>query len=233
MNLISLNRTGIVRGLAWSTAGLVIAGFAARWIVIATGHDKLFGMLRLLDLDIEGNLPSFFSAAILLMAALLLGAISALKRKAADPEATRWTVLAGGFLFMAADEAAAIHELLVEPMRAALGARDVSVLYFAWVVPAIVLVVGLGFYFLGFLRRLPPGTRRQFVWAAIIYLSGAIGFEMLGGRYWALHAEAHDLTYNALTAIEEGLEMAGVVMFIRTLLAYISQHCSDLQIRID
>jgi hypothetical protein len=50
-------------------------------------------------------------------------------------------------------------------------------------------------------------------------VGGAIGGEALGGWYASHHGD-HNLTYALLVAIEEGLEIAGLTLFLRGLLDY-------------
>ena len=53
------------------------------------------------------------------------------------------------------------------------------------------------------------------------YVAGALGCEFLGGRYFELHGR-DNMPYALLVTCEEGLEMAGIVIFIGALLAYMS-----------
>ena len=95
-----------------------------------------------------------------------------------------------GFVVMAFDEGWSIHETLVNPIRSLLGSSRLGIFYFAWVVPGIAIVLALGLYFLGFLRRLPGLTRRQFILAAALFLGGAIGMELPGEiRYTLVHGQ--------------------------------------------
>jgi hypothetical protein len=75
--------------------------------------------------------------SLLLSAFLLLTIIALLKRKQMDRYELEWTIPAGGFFFKAFDEIVAIHERLIEPMRAILGEENLGVPYFARVAPAI------------------------------------------------------------------------------------------------
>ncbi len=123
---------------------------------------------------------------------------------------------------MAADEALVLHERLIKPMRAYLGDDAYGIFYFAWVVPYIAVIGILAPFFLAFLLRLPARTRLAFCAAAILYLGGAIGFELVEGRFVELHG-ARNLTYSVLTTIEESLEMAGVIIFIWALLDFVAE----------
>ena len=80
--------------------------------------------------------------------------------------------------------------------------------------------------------HLPAKTRFTFLAAAIIYLGGAIGFELIGGRYAELHG-SHNLSYNMISTVEESLEMAGVIIFIRALLQYIAGKHKEVRFQFD
>ena len=108
-------------------------------------------------------------------------------------------------------------------MEALLGGRDVGALTLAqWVIPASVVVLTLALLFQRFLNTLPATSRFEFLLSAAIYLCGSFGFELLGADYVKTHAM--DFTYNLFATIEEGLEMAGVIVFIRALLNYLARH---------
>lgn len=218
---ISLNPSSIARALGAIALLLVLASIAGQLMVYLTGHEHVFGLVRLFNVGTELNLPAFFSTFLLLVAALLLAVITILEKKRSASHVSHWTVLSFGFLFMAVDEAVTLHEMLVEPTRKLLGDGDLGAFYFAWVIPGSVLVLVLGLYFLKFLLHLPAKTRFTFLVAAILYLGGAIGFELIGGRYAELHG-THNLAYNMISTVEESLEMAGVIIFIWALLQYIA-----------
>ncbi len=133
---------------------------------------------------------------------------------------------------MAVDEAFVLHERLIKPMRAYLGDEPYGIFYFAWVVPYIAIMVILAPFFLNFLRRLPAKTRLAFLTAAILYVGGAVGLELLEGRFVELHG-AKNLTYSMLTTAEEGLEMGGTIVFVWALLTFIADHYPEVRFRFE
>lgn len=187
------------------------------------------GPTRFFHLNFEGNLPAYFSSSLLLLAAMLLGVVTALEKNRASPQVFRWGVLCAGFLFMAMDEAVSLHEKLIWPVRGLIGSRDLGFFYFSWVIPGIVLVSVLGLYFLRFLLHLPRRTRLQFLLAGTLYVSGALGLELIAGRHVEIHG-MDNLTNSLLMAAEESLEMAGVIVFIKGLLEYLATHHRDFQV---
>jgi hypothetical protein len=68
--------------------------------------------------------------------------------------------------------------------------------------------------------------------AATLLIGGAIGIELVGGRYAELHGSEH-LTYSMIVTLEESLEMAGVIVFIYALLKYIADNYKEVQFRFD
>lgn len=227
MNHLALRPSKIIRMLTAAAVLLVLASMVGQLMKHVLGHDTVFGLVPLFYLDAENNIPSYFSAALLLMAALLLAIIAALKTGSRDALAFQWTLLAYSFLYLSLDEAASIHEMLTEPTRQLLGRQASGVFYFAWVVPGICVALAFGLYYLRLLRHLPPKTRRLFVMAAALLLGGALGMELIGGRYFELHGE--DLTYTLIATVEESLEMAGAIVFNFALMKYLAEHYQQTQ----
>ena len=208
---------------------LVIADIAGQLSRYVSGHDRVLGLVRLFDLDVEGNIPTLFSVFLLFFAALLLVVITSFKKMQADRDVSRWAVLTIGFFFMAIDEGASIHEMLILPVRGLLGQGAPGVFYWAWVVPGIAVVLVLALYFFGFILRLPPRMRYTCLLAGFLYVGGAVGLELIGGYYAKLHG-TRNLSYNMLVVVEESLEMAGSVLFIYALLRYLADNGRGVRI---
>jgi hypothetical protein len=199
---------------------LVLASVTGQLILYLTAHDHVLGLPPLFDVDRENSLPAAYSVFLLLFAAQLLAFIALLERRRRGLR-WYWAMLAAGFLYMAFDEMVALHERLTRPVRELIGGDEFGIFYFAWVVPALLLVPVLGLIFLRFLLRLPPRTRRFMALAGSIFVGGALGIELIGGLYAETHG-MKNLGYKLLTTVEESLEMAGVIVFIWTLLDYLS-----------
>ena len=215
---------------------LVVISVAGQFVQYVGGHDYVYGLLspaeQFFHVDREQNVPTLFSVLLLLCSASLLGLIALLKRQQQDPDLFKWVTLTCGFICLAIDEAWSFHERLIEPVRGLLGHDGLGIFYFAWVLPAMAGVLILALLFLKFLLRLPSSTRWSFLGSGAIYLGGAIGVEMIGGR----HAESHgfeNLTYQLLTHLEESMEMAGIIVFIYALLRYLADQYPTVQFLID
>lgn len=225
---VSPSRTARVLGAVWLLLVLVsLGGQVARSVL-----GDSYRLPPIFNVDREQNVPTYFTVLLMLLAALLLGVIAVLQRKQRAPHVSKWAILSFGFVLMAYDEAFQVHETLNRPIRALMGDGNLGLFFFAWVIPGLAVVVILGLFFVRFLRYLPATTRRAFLMAATLYLGGAIGAELIGGR----HVELHGLgnwTYRIIATIEETLEVAGLVVFIRALLKYCADNHDEVRFRFD
>ncbi|MBK8903195.1 MAG: glycosyltransferase [Anaerolineaceae bacterium] len=204
---------------------LVLLSIGGQFSKYALGDAFLNGLVPLFYVDTEQNIPTYFSVFLILIAAFLLTAVAILSGKQKSPHMSKWAILSLGFLLMAVDEAFQFHERLNIPVGRLLGDGSLGVFYFPWVIPGITLVCVLGLFFLKFLLDLPAATRIRFMLAAIVYIGGAIGVELIGSSHAELHGY-ENWTYSMIATVEESLEMAGLIVFIRALLNY----CADTYI---
>ena len=216
MILLNPRRTAAL--LFGAVAFLIVASSIGQAIFFLTGHDWAFGFVPRFSLVGEGNVPTWFASTTLLACAALLGVIARVERDASSTFVRHWKILALIFLYLAVDEAAELHELLIDPMRALVGAG--GLLHFAWVIPAIALLLVLSVAYLRFLLHLPAGIRRLFVAAGATYVGGAVVSEMIGGA-WVESRGFLNPGSAVIWTVEESLEMIGVVLFIYTLLRYL------------
>lgn len=229
---VSVKPGAIARILGAIAFTLVIFSIGVQFSKFVLGHGGLKGLVPLLYLDGERNIPTYFSILLMLAAASLLAIITIVNRKQGLPYIWKWAILSLGFFFMAFDEAFQVHERLTLPVRSLLGETNLGLFYFAWIVPAIGLVLCLAMFFRRFLLHLPVRARLRFLTAGALYLGGAIGIESIGGRY-AESLVAADWTYSLFVAAEEGLEMAGLVVFLWALLEYCAESYGKIQLRFE
>ena len=200
-------------------------------VAYAMGREDIFGLVRIFNLDTERTVPAAFSVLILLIASALLGLVWHVSRRKAIKNSWYWMLLAVGFLVMGIDEAWSYHETLSGPIKNMIGVENdtAGVLFYAWVIPAIILVAILGLVFIKFLIGLPKRTRNGFIIAGAIYVSGAVGMELVGGLIRVEYG-IHGLAYFASVTIEETLEMVGVILFIREILTYLETITPKIEI---
>ncbi|MEH1834454.1 MAG: hypothetical protein V7L29_20850 [Nostoc sp.] len=182
----------------------------------------------LFSLNGELNIPAWYSSFSLLFCSALLKAITAIKTK--DRYFVYWKTLYLIFFYLSLDEAFSFHEILIIPsLRESLHLNPIF--YETWVIPGVILVGVFAFKYLKFLLHLPYNTRYLFLIAAVVYVGGALGMEMVGGL---LRVDFGRRSLIALTGIivEEFLEMVGIVIFIYALLAYLSSLRESIQLKI-
>jgi hypothetical protein len=202
--------------LTLTAVSLVILSSLGQLIRFTTDHDHLWGFTPLFSLNAELNAPSFFSASILALAATILLFIFTLKQRSGDGR--YWFVLSLGFFYLCVDEALSLHELLIAPTQQMFGREQLSGFYLmAWALPGLLGAVILALTYLRFLWRQPASTRIAFIISGSLYLGGALGLEMMGSWYMEFYGWDNP-GYTLLWTVEESMEMAGVILFIRALL---------------
>ena len=232
MNHILLRPSLVGRSLGLVALALVVASTVGKLAAHLIPNPYVRSAASMFDVDLEGNFPAAFSALLLLFAALLLAIITLFERKRASSDVRYWTTLSIGFFLMAFDESFQFHEKLIRVTQNFLDLDHYGILYFSWVVPGIALVLVLGLFFARFLAKLPVQTRVSFLIAATLYLGGAIGLELVGGRLMELHGP-DNFSYKVAATIEEGLEMVGAVVFIWALMVYMAANYRDVSFRFE
>ncbi len=167
----------------------------------------------MLDVEVESSFYTWFSVLLLAAAALLTGLVALERKAAGDPLRIHWMLLAAVFLLLSADEACSVHEALSGRLTSGLGTS--GAFHFAWIIPAGILS-GLGLLaFIPFIRAFPPGLRALLLLSAALFLSGAIGMEMLAGAIGAASDEVlHSGRYRVLATLEEALEGGAVILYL-------------------
>lgn len=218
-------RRGADRRLGpWERVGLVLLALHLAALAAHHGlglpyrHKAVF----LFHADFERNLPTLFSVLLLLRAGwVCVHYLGGAQRSRWDRAIAR--ALGVVFVFLAADEALALHERLSAPVRQLLEAGALgetalassALLTFAWILPYGVMAGVLSLLLLGWLGRLPPPIRRGLVLSAALYLGGALGLEAVGGWWIAGDLARRDLVYDLIVTGEEFLEMGGLLLFAR------------------
>lgn len=200
---IPLHRGRVVRLLTW-TASWLLFMHAVLWIWHFQVSEVEWYFLQLFDVNEEHNLPTWFSGFNLLVATAILGTILLEKRRLEDPQSKRWAVLFFGFCYLSIDEIAGLHETvnsIVEP---------------SWAWGGLIIAVVVGLYFIPFLRSLPRHTFIQFFVAGAVFVGGAVIMELVGEPL-----DSDSLAYAMSTLVEEGMEMFGIILFVRAQLAYL------------
>lgn len=182
---------------------------------------------RVMDVDHEGSVPAFLSAAVLLACAASLWTVGDGLSSADRRQRWAWRLLALAFVYLALDEVVALHEEAIDPVRAALDLD--GVFYYAWVVVALPLLVLLAVVLLPLLRSLPRWTLLAFLLSGAVYVGGALGMEMVGGAI-ASDGGGGSLRLHTVVTVEELFEMVGMTLFLAAVNEHRRRHVGTVRL---
>jgi hypothetical protein len=199
---------------------LLTASTLVKSVNVAWGNDYILGLLRLLWVDQEGNLPTWFSSTTLLVGAILAIIIARTTRHDGRPHVS-WHVLGGLLLVLAIDEVAGMHEILARYSGRAggFGLFPDGGLTFGWVLLSMPFVIVVCWLAACFFRTLADPVRDRLGAGLAIFLAGALGVEALTGQVVGLNTT--NWLYLVFSTIEEGAEMIGAVVFLDGLLVHL------------
>lgn len=235
---LQISPYSITKCLLGIVLSLLVANMAIIYLNIILGYEHLKGFIHGFYFDAEANFPSMYSAMAIWFAAFLLWRIGMTDAEKEGHRSFYWKFLSMLFLFLGLDEFASIHEGLIQPAQQMLSAFNLmsGYLYFAWLVPYLLLTAAVGLVFYKFIFRIPARTRMLFAIAGLIFVTGAAGMEMVGGNYWAAQGwsvegtDKIDIVYAMIITLEELLEMVGIVFFIHALTSYYLRCAGGLEI---
>lgn len=225
--VVSARRVGLILGIAILV--VLLGHVVGQYVEQFRGDPVLWGLVPRLNMNGEMSLAAWYSTLLLIASATLFTiAASIARHTASGPSAGSWIGLAAIFVYLSLDEAIAIHELMISPLRRRFEITE-GWLYFVWVVPAAVLVTIFAIAYVPFLLRLPAATRRGFILAGMIFVGGALGVEAISGWYGSTRGD--DYIYELIGAWEEVFEMGGVVVLLMTLISYVGDQIGAISIR--
>ncbi|WP_211098056.1 hypothetical protein [Ahrensia sp. R2A130] len=171
----------------------------------------------LFDVTKENSIPNWYSVVQLSLVAQCLAFIAYQQRKRLAPSAAWWG-LALIFVYMSLDEATDMHGL----WRLAIGDYTIPGTLdarFAWVIPGGIVVLVVAAAYMRWLLALPKETRWRFVLAGCVFLTGALVLETVGA--FVADSTFRNTPYLIISALEELLEMAGILIMLHAVLRVI------------
>lgn len=211
-----LNADRITVFLGTAIVFLITASLAGQIAKYQFGLPSLWGGVDLFYVDAEANLPTTFQGFHLLFAAALLFALGLQERRISGCHARHWFILAAGFVYLAVDESAMLHERI--PLYRVMQLDGIWASM--WVIPGILAVTGVAVYFRRFVLQMHWRDGLQVITAGGVFVSGSIGVEMaVSGIFDTASADwKPSYRYALLLHLEEFLEMTGILLFNRFLL---------------
>lgn len=166
--------------------------------------DLHYWQVEFFDLDSEESFGTWFNSGLLLLSAILLLHHARVLRAQREVWHSWWRLLGIGFCVLSMDEIAGMHEWVNTQWE------DIP-----WTVIGAPVFALVGLAYLPFLWHYRWRTGLLFMIAGAIYGGGAVGVEHF------TDSEVNSLHYNMWTALEEGMEMLGVIVFIYAVLDHI------------
>ncbi|MEM6459952.1 MAG: hypothetical protein AAF710_11250 [Planctomycetota bacterium] len=197
----------------WVVAGvLLLFHFLNRLIHGGLSIETLNILLAKFHLDSENSVTAWFSSVLLLLVGAGWLVLYFCKyRRQERPDTWRFGLLAVVFVVLSCDESASLHELLIVPVRRGLGVG--GLLYYAWIIPATVFLACLAVVVAPLLRRVSATLRWGSIMAGAVFVGGAIGAEMFGGKITA-GGGFDSPGYFLVMTIEEVCEITGVLLML-------------------
>jgi hypothetical protein len=223
----NINPNLITKLLLTIISVLFIANLISIYLKWVLGYNTALGFVPLFDFDQEYNLPSFYSTLALFFSGVLLLMISKDEaKKVKNTYALHWKILGFIFLFLALDELISLHNHFGRVVSYLIDVSGYLNESRYWVVAYIPFLLVFLVAFYKFFINLPNTTKISFFIAGFVFITGAIGIEILGDLYITYNTTA-DINYALLYSAEELFEMIGIVLFIRALVHYIGVNSSN------
>lgn len=173
--------------------------------------DHTGAFFRFAALDSERGIGTLYAVVQLGLAATAAFVVGVVLRRHRRPWARHWFALGVLLVLVMVDEHAAQHERITPAIHHHWATH--GFLYFAWTIPAAVLVLVLMGSFARFVVHLPRPVRGLVVGAAALFVAGALGLEALSG--WFVDRDrAASVAYELTATFEEFLELAGVALLL-------------------
>jgi hypothetical protein len=204
----------ILTGLIGVELLLVAAFLLAYW----AGH-PYEAVTRLINLDTEANLPTWFSSVQLFAAGLTAAAIGFSGRSKSgtrlDADTWIWLTAAATFLFLSLDEAAQFHEALGGILSQRMSASGLQ--HGFWIVvflPAGLVALGVEIWLLPRLFPESIQARTCFVLGCLLIIVAA-GLEIVS---YGLKRSLYSASYVVEVSVEEFSEMLGGTLVLHAFL---------------
>ncbi len=195
--------------------------------LIYSSNEILEKGAKLFHLDLEENLPTYFSSLLFFISSVLLLLISKIEF---NRNSNYWLILSFVFLFLSVEDFIQLHEkftnILFDRFHISGAFR------FIWIYPAALIVILSFLYFRKFFFGLPRKTRINFIIAAGLFFTGTFILEFSAGILLSHQDEIKSNLFYILATVEETLEFLGLWFFIRTLLYYVSSIKSNFEIHL-
>jgi len=205
--------------LGAAIALFAIAGLATQAVAIGTGRDFVFGAIPKLHPLGTRNLQVWFGSVMFICCAVaaVIAAVNVRTRRGGS--GIGWWIAAGSLALLSVERMASISNLVFPA-----GWGDVAhpEVYLALITGTCAFVTLVSAE-----RVLPPEARRRLGWSTLAFLLGAVAFGEAVGQ--TPDSTATRITHVVLATAGRVLELAGLAMFLVTVLALVARDGATLR----
>ncbi|MCK6211798.1 hypothetical protein KZX45_14710 [Georgenia sp. EYE_87] len=204
-------------GLPWRGVLLVLCAgslllVASSWVTLELVTHPFFqvggGGHAYLNVGVEGNVPSWWSVAMLVAGGAAFLAAGWLSRATGHGRVLTWWSVGAILVLFALDEGTMLHEKLYEPAQRFASTDDIP---FVWLVLGVPLAVAVVAVFLLLARGLPRSTRQLLAVGIVVFFAGAVGLEAVAS-FMHTRGAGQSAALVAIYHAEELLEMLGAAL---------------------
>jgi len=217
---VFVNTRVIILILGLITCLLVLLSVISQLLFKPSYPRHIQGLLVFFNSAAEGNLPTYYSSFLLLCSAFLLLVITLGEKKRKTTKVRYWIVLSLGFVYLSIDEMLILHEKVSLFIQSITDYSGEGIFRSTWVIVYSIPVIIVVLFYIKFFIQLDPKILKIFLLAGILYVGAAMGFEILENLYAESYGQ--DMVYSMMQNLEEGLEMAAIILFIKGLLDYMA-----------
>lgn len=218
--------TQVTRSLIMITLGLACASLAGQFYIYVLNNNNFLPIISLFNLDEERNIPTVFSALILLFSSILLEFITLAKQRDKDRYTPHWQGLAIIFTYLSFDELTEFHERTNSILNQIFQSPKNQ----SWDILNVVFVIVFTVIYAKFFFHLSKKIQYLFIIAFFLFVIGGVGIELIGVNFLTNIYHQKSFLAAVITTIEECLEKIGVAIFIHGLLSYISSFMKNIHV---
>jgi hypothetical protein len=180
------------------------------FVLTAPAHPMLHEMRRFVDLLVEHNLPTWWSVALLAIAALAHLAAFVAARNAGAPGAAYWLVTAAVLAVLSLDDQSQLHERSEQLGR--LMVTETGAFPFYWPIPGTLAGLGVVAAIVMLAVRVQRRARALLIGGIVLMLATGLGLEVVQGMFMAEGNEG--IGFVVGYHVEELGEDVGVILLI-------------------
>lgn len=179
--------------------------------VLGVGAPGLADLLWLVNVNAEGNLPSWYSAGLLLIAAAVSWSIGVAHTD--DGRARAWRLLCGAALLLSIEEIVHVVPRAKGLLTAVLGGG--GLFPGGWTLLVLPMLLAATVVWAAVQPEVPRAARRLFALAVLLQVLGAVVLDAAAAAWWRWQDAQFSMAHVLLDSSGELAEAAAAVLLVR------------------